>query len=60
MVAAAAPAIRAAERERIYAELGNDHYAVFGADTWFTEHSVECRLAGQLLTCREGSARRGA
>lgn len=48
---AAAPAIRAAERERVYAELGNDHHVIFTEDRWTVEHSVECRLSGHMHEC---------
>ena len=48
---AAAPHIAAAERERIYAELGNDHYVIFSEDRWTIEHSVECRLSGHMHEC---------
>jgi hypothetical protein len=41
----------AAERERIYAHLGNDHYVTFTEDGWTTEHSAECRLSGQMGDC---------
>lgn len=41
----------AAERERIYAELGNDHYVIFTEDRWTIEHSVECRLSGHMPEC---------
>ena len=51
IIAAAAPAIRAAERERFYAELGNDHYVIFTKDRWTVEHSVECRLSGHMHEC---------
>ena len=44
-------AIRALERERIYAELGNDHYVIFTKDRWTVEHSVECRLSGRMHEC---------
>ena len=40
-----------AERERIYAQLGNDHYVIFTRDRWTVEHSVECRLSGQMSEC---------
>lgn len=48
---AAAPAIRAAERARLYAELGNDHFVIFTEDRWTVEHSVECRLSGRMPEC---------
>jgi len=44
-------AVAAAERDRLYAELGNDHYAIFTEDRWTVEHSVGCRLGGQLPEC---------
>ena len=44
-------AVAAAERERLYAELGNDHYVTFTEDRWSVEHSVECRLSGQMSEC---------
>jgi hypothetical protein len=47
----ATPTIAAAERERLYAELGNDHYVIFTEDGWTTEHSVECRLSGHMHSC---------
>lgn len=48
---AAALAVALAERERIYAELGSDHYVIFTQDGWTTEHSLECRLSGQMSRC---------
>jgi hypothetical protein len=48
---AAAPLITAAERERLYAELGNDHYVIFTEDRWTMEHTVECRLSGHMHEC---------
>jgi hypothetical protein len=48
---AAVPAIQAAGRERVCAELGNDHYVTFTEDRWTVEHSVECRLSGQMHEC---------
>jgi hypothetical protein len=51
MVAAAAPHIVTAERQRIYAQLGNDHYVIFTEDNWTVEHSVECRLSGRMHEC---------
>lgn len=48
---AATPAIRAAERERLYAELGNDHYVIFTKDRFTVEHSVECKLSGHMHEC---------
>ena len=44
-------AVAAAERARIYAELGNDHFVIFTEDRWTVEHSVECRLSGQMPEC---------
>jgi len=44
-------AVAAAERERLYAELGNDHYVIFTEDGWTTEHSIECRLSGHMHEC---------
>jgi len=38
-----------AERERIIAQLGNEHHVNFGETGWSVEHSVECRLSGQPL-----------
>ena len=38
-------------RERIYAELGNDHYVTFTHGRWTIEHSVECRLSGHMSEC---------
>jgi hypothetical protein len=46
----------AAERERIYAELGNDHHVIFTEDRWTIEHSVECRLSGHMHECSEHEA----
>lgn len=51
IVQAAAPHIRADERQKLYAELGNDHFVIFTEDGWTTEHSVECRLSGQMHRC---------
>ena len=48
---AAGPHLAAAERERLYAELGNDHYVIFTEDRWTIEHSVECRLSGHMPEC---------
>ncbi len=48
---AAAPLIAAAERRRIYAELGNDHYVIYTEDRWTIEHSVQCRLSGEMHKC---------
>lgn len=45
------PLIAAAERERLYAELGNDHYVIFTEDRWTVEHSIECRLSGHMPEC---------
>lgn len=47
---AAAPLIAAAERERIYDQLGHDHYVIFTDDGWTVEHSVDCRLAGDMTS----------
>ena len=41
----------AAERARLYAELGNDHFVIFTEDGWTTEHSIECRLSGRMSEC---------
>jgi len=49
----------AAERERLYAELGNDHYVIFTEDRWTIEHSVECRLSGHMHKCAYHEAIRG-
>ena len=51
VLTAAAPHMAAAERKRLYAELGNDHWVIFTEDGWTTEHSVECRLSGQMSSC---------
>ena len=51
MATLAQPPIAAAERERLYAELGNDHYVIFTEDRWTIEHSVECRLSGHMPEC---------
>jgi hypothetical protein len=48
---AAAPLIRADERARIYAQLGNDHYVIFTEDRFTVEHSVECKLSGHMHEC---------
>jgi hypothetical protein len=40
-----------AERVRLYAMLGNDHYVFFTEDGWTTEHSIECRLSGHMHEC---------
>jgi hypothetical protein len=50
-VEAAAPLIAAAERDRIYALLGSDHYVIFTEDRWTIEHTVECRLSGHMHEC---------
>lgn len=47
---AAAPLIEAAERRRIYDQLGHDHFVIFAEDGWTVEHSVDCRLAGDVTT----------
>jgi hypothetical protein len=39
-----------AERERIYAELGVDHYVIFTEDAWTLVHSADCRLAGDMVS----------
>jgi len=46
----------AAERARICALLGSDHYVIFTADRWTIEHSVECRLSGHMHECLYYSA----
>jgi hypothetical protein len=54
MIAGLAPAVEvvaASERRKLYAELGNDHWVIFTEDGWTTEHSVECRLSGQMSSC---------
>jgi hypothetical protein len=51
VLAQAAPVIAAAERQKLYEELGNDHYVIFTEDGWTTEHSVECRLSGHMHEC---------
>jgi hypothetical protein len=38
-----AEAITAVERERLAAEHGDDHYAIFTEDGWITEHPPGCR-----------------
>lgn len=48
---AVAPYFAAAERERLYTELGNDHYVIFTRNGWTVEHSVECRLSGRMHAC---------
>lgn len=55
-----APHIATAERERLYAELGNDHYVIFTEDRWTIEHSVECRLSGHMPECAYHAAIAGA
>ena len=50
----------AAERERLYAELGNDHFVIFTEDRWTIEHSVECRLSGHIHECEYHTAARRA
>jgi hypothetical protein len=47
----AIPRAAKAERERLYAELGNDHWVIFTEDGWTTEHSIDCRLSGQMSSC---------
>lgn len=44
-------AVALAEREQIYAELGNDHYVIFTENGWTVEHSMECRLSGHMHEC---------
>jgi hypothetical protein len=51
IIAGVAPLIEAAERQRIYDQLGNDHFVIFTPDGWTTEHSVECRLSGHMHEC---------
>lgn len=46
----------AAERARLFAELGSDHYVIFTEDRWTVEHSVECRLSGQMPECEYHAA----
>ncbi len=41
----------AAERARVYAELGNDHFVIFAGDRWTVGHSAECRLSGHMHEC---------
>ena len=48
---AAAPLIEAAERQRIYDQLGHGHFVIFTEDGWTVEHSVECRLSGHMHEC---------
>ncbi len=38
-------------RTEVYDMLGHDHYVIFGPDGWVVEHSVDCRLAGQMADC---------
>jgi hypothetical protein len=38
-------------RERLYEQLGNEHYVIFTENGWSTEHSVECRLSGHMHEC---------
>lgn len=33
-----------------------DHYVCFTEDTWFIEHSLDCRIAGAIGTCRFNTA----
>ena len=56
----AAVAAAEAERERLYAVLGNDHYVIFTGDGWTTEHSIECRLSGRMSECEWHEAIRQA
>jgi hypothetical protein len=53
---AAAPLVAAAERERIYTLLGNGHFVIFTEDRWTIEHSVGCRLGGQMHECEYHAA----
>jgi len=53
---AAIEAAVAAERERIYDELGHDHFVIFTEDRWTVEHSVECRLSGHMHECDHHAA----
>lgn len=48
---AVAPEIRADERQRVYAELGSEHYVIFTEDRFTVEHSVECKLSGHMHEC---------
>ena len=48
--------IEAAERERIFDLLGHDHFVIFTEDGWTVEHSVECRLSGQMHLCEHHKA----
>lgn len=43
--------VAADERQRIYAEIGSDHHVTFTEDRWTVEHSLECRLSGQMPQC---------
>jgi hypothetical protein len=51
-----AAVIAQAEQERIYDQLGHDHFVVFSRDRWTVEHSVECRLSGHMAECDIHSA----
>lgn len=51
ILAGVAPLIVAAERARLYAELGNEHYVIFTRDRFTVEHSVECKLSGHMHEC---------
>jgi len=44
------PMIADIERDRLYDLLGHDHHVIFGEDGWTVEHSVECRLAGDMTS----------
>lgn len=33
-----------------------DHYICFTEDTWFIEHSLDCRIAGTIGTCKYNHA----
>jgi hypothetical protein len=37
--------------EALAERLGAGHYVIFTEDRWTVEHSVECRLSGQMHTC---------
>lgn len=37
--------------DRIVA-LWPDHFLILAEDSWMTEHSMECRLSGEMPTCR--------
>lgn len=52
----AEPLIRADERQKVYDELGHDHYVIFTEDRWTVEHSVQCRLSGRMHECSIHSA----